>query len=104
MKDRRSSQRFPLNAPLTVRWNNDGLTHIASAESQDVSASGVYFYLPQGLKVGLKVEIAMALPNDVTMRCQGRVLRSGADDSGKLGVAASIERSEFLRNDGFDIP
>jgi hypothetical protein len=102
-KDRRSSRRFPLRLPLTVRWNDEGVVTDAATESWDVSISGLYFYLPKELKSGLSVEIVMTLPNGLTMRTHGRVLRNSPEHSGRVGVAAAIERSEFLPNDEFEI-
>jgi hypothetical protein len=46
----------------------------------------------------------MTLPHELTqagpvrVRCLGRVLRSSAEYSGDVGVAAAIERYEFMRN------
>jgi len=46
----------------------------------------------------------MTLPHELTqagpvrVRCLGRVLRSDDQDQGEFGVAAAIERYEFLRN------
>jgi hypothetical protein len=45
----------------------------------------------------------MTLPNEITMagpvrvRCLGKVHRTEKQDSGRLGVVATIERYEFLR-------
>jgi hypothetical protein len=104
-KDRRSSRRFLLKLPLTIRWNNDGVVHNASTESQDVSICGLYFHLPRELKSGLSVEIVMTLPNGMTALTHGRILRSSPEHSGNVGVAAAIERFEPLPNalDEFEI-
>ena len=104
LKERRSSRRFLMRLPLTVRWTDESVVGEAATESREVSSRGLYFYLPTGLKCGAPVEIVMTLPHELThagpvrVRCLGRVLRSSAEDSGEAGVAAAIERYEFMRN------
>ena len=104
-KDRRSSRRFPAKLPLTIRWNDDSVVRTASTESRDVSICGLYFHLPKELKSGLSVEIVMTLPTGVTVLTHGRILRNSPEQSGNVGVAASIERYEFLPSevDEFEI-
>ena len=101
-KERRESRRFLLRLPLTVRWTDENVAGEAEAESREVSSRGVYFHLPKGLRSGSPLEIVMTLPHALTqagpirVRCQGRVLRSEQENSGEMGVAAEIERFEFL--------
>ena len=102
-QDRRSSRRFPLKLPLTIRWNDEGVVRNASTESLNLSICGLYFYLLKELKNGLTVEIAMTLPNGMTVRAHGRILRSSPEHSGNIGVAASVERYKFLPNDEFEV-
>ncbi|HEX4076100.1 MAG TPA: PilZ domain-containing protein [Candidatus Acidoferrales bacterium] len=103
-KERRTSRRFLMRLPLTVRWTDETVVGEASTESREVSSRGVYFHLPKGLKSGSPVEIVMTLPHELTqagpvrVRCLGRVLRSSPEHSGEVGVAAAIERYEFMRN------
>ena len=103
-KERRVSRRFLMRLPLTVRWTDESVVGEAATESREVSSRGLYFHLPKGLKSGSPVEIVMTLPHELTqagpvrVRCLGRVLRSSPEHSGDVGVAAAIERYEFLRN------
>jgi len=105
-KERRASRRFLMRLPLTVRWTDESVVGEAATESREVSSRGLYFNLPTGLKSGSPVEIVMTLPHELTqagpvrVRCLGRVLRSttNPDDIGQTGVAAAIERYEFMRN------
>ena len=98
-----------LRLPLTIQWTDQGLVNNLETESQDVSSRGLYFHLPNELKAGSLVRIVMAIRYwgteqvSVRVRCHGRVLRSSPEHSGKLGVAASIERYEFLPNDEFEV-
>lgn len=104
LKERRASRRFLMRLPLTVRWTDENVIGEADTESREVSSRGLYFRLPKGLKSGSPVEIVMTLPNELTqagpvrVRCLGRVLRSSPENSGEVGVAAAIERYEFMRN------
>jgi len=104
--DRRSVQRFQLKLPLVVRCskNGEGADKVSTA-TKDVSSRGVYFFLPQEIGEGAPLEIFMTLPNELTMagpvqvRCLGHVHRSEKLETGQLGVVATIERYEFLRED-----
>jgi hypothetical protein len=102
-KERRACRRFQMKLPLTVRWTNDAAVGEAVTESREVSSRGLYFFLPKELKNGSPVEIVMTLPHEVTLagpvrvRCLGRVLRVNAEPGNDTGVAAAIERYEFLR-------
>jgi len=104
LKERRVSRRFLMRLPLTVRWTDENVVGEADTESREVSSRGLYFHLPKGLRSGSPVEIVMTLPHELTqagpvrVRCLGRVLRSSQDTSGLMGVAAAIERYEFMRN------
>ena len=103
--DRRSTQRFQMKLPLTVRWTAGAAIGETSTESRDVSSRGVYFYLAKDVKEGSPVEILLTLPNEITLagpvrvRCLGRVQRTEMRGEGSVGVVAAIERYEFLRAD-----
>ncbi|MGH9773552.1 MAG: hypothetical protein ACRD50_01240 [Candidatus Acidiferrales bacterium] len=88
-----------------VRWTSDAAVGEALTESREVSSRSLYFTLPSLVKNGSPVEIVMTLPHEVTqagpvrVRCLGRVLRSdAAEGDGTVGIAAAIERYEFLRS------
>ena len=104
LKERRATRRFLMRLPLTVRWTDESVVGEAATESREVSSRGLYFHLPKGLKSGSPVEIVMTLPHELTqagpvrVRCLGRVLRSSPENAGDVGVAAAIERYEFMRN------
>src|SRR5438046_5959272 len=103
--ERRTTQRFSMRLPLTVRWTSGAAVGETSTESRDVSSRGVYFFLSKDVKEGSPVEILLTLPNEITMagpvrvRCLGRVQRTEPRDEGAVGVVAAIERYEFLRGD-----
>ena len=103
--ERRTTQRFQMRLPLTVRWTTGAAVGETSTESRDVSSRGVYFFLSKDVREGSPVEILLTLPNEITMagpvrvRCLGRVQRTEPRDEGAIGVVAAIERYEFLRGD-----
>ncbi len=103
--ERRTTQRFQMRLPLTVRWTTGAAVGETSTESRDVSSRGVYFFLSKDVREGSHVEILLTLPNEITMagpvrvRCLGRVQRTEPRDEGAIGVVAAIERYEFLRGD-----
>jgi hypothetical protein len=103
--ERRTTQRFRIKLPLTVRWTNGSAVGEATTESKDVSSRGVFFSLPKGVKKGSPVEILLTLPHEITLagpvrvRCLGRIQRSETSEEGIWGVGAAIERYEFLRSD-----
>lgn len=102
--ERRLSRRFTMKLPLTVRWTDNTVVGEATTESREVSSRGLYFSLPKGLKSGSPVEIVMTLPHELTqagpvrVRCLGRVARTESQQPGEFGVAAIIERYEFVRS------
>lgn len=90
---------------MVVRWTNGSAVGEAATESRDVSSRGVYFFLPQAVNSGSPVEILLTLPHEITLagpvkvRCLGRIQRSEAEQTGRVGMVAQIERYEFLRGD-----
>ena len=102
--ERRVTERFPLNLPMTVRWTTPSGIAEAPTESQDVSSGGIYFCLPeQILEDGSPVEVVMTLPNQITsvgrmhVCCIGRVQRTEVIELNRVGVAVQLEHYEFLR-------
>ena len=102
--ERRTTQRFSMRLPLTVRWTTGAAVGETNTESRDVSSRGVYFFLAKDVKEGSPVEILLTLPNEITLagpvrvRCLGRVQRTESREEGSVGVVAAIERYEFMRN------
>src|SRR3981189_2805900 len=65
--ERRTTQRFSMRLPLTVRWTTGAAVGETSTESRDVSSHGVYFFLSKDVREGSPVEILLTLPNEITM-------------------------------------
>ena len=100
--ERRRAQRFELQSPLIVRWKDGPDMREALTVSEDLSSNGIYFILPEGIKDGTTVEVEMTLPNQITLagpvrvRCLGHIQRCEPTPGAKAGMAAAIEKYEFL--------
>jgi len=99
--DQRTTRRFPLQLPVTVKFPPGGIN--AEAQTRDVSARGICFYLDSKLDAGSNIEFTLTLPAEVTMtqavriQCKGKVLRvENSAAAGKIAVAAQIEQYEFV--------
>jgi hypothetical protein len=103
--DRRERLRFGINAPLTAFAGRRGIPGF----TQDLSNSGVYFFLDSADKVpiGGDFEFQIELPPEITLstsclvRCRGRVVRTDHTSTQMTGIAArileySIEREQAL--------
>lgn len=99
--ERRASRRFTLTLPLTVRTTGPNGTLEQPAQTRDVSFRGLYFLIEARFDVGSEIEFVLTLPKEITqagdvyIRCFGRVVRV-EDLNGRRGIAAHIERYEFL--------
>jgi len=103
--EKRRAKRFPMRLPVAVRA--DQLKSDRQVvETRDVSSSGIYFEFSTPLDVGAAVEFLLTLPEPITkgspvrIRCIGKVVRvekAPALATGHVGVAATIERYEFVR-------
>jgi len=100
--EKRATRRFALRLPVSVNYNGNGGAAM-SAQTRDVSARGICFYLEAPLATGSDVEFTLTLPPEITLtesirvRCKGKVVRvePGLADS-KVPVAAVIDEYEFL--------
>jgi PilZ domain-containing protein len=101
-QDKRATRRFALRLPVSVSYNGEG-TQDKAAQTRDVSARGICFYVDSAIAAGSAIEFTLTLPPEITLtesirvRCKGKVVRvdDGAVD-GKVAVAAVIDEYEFL--------
>ncbi len=100
--ERRTSRRFNMSLPLVVRFPDEGAPLDASAETRDISFKGLYFTLDKSCKQGSPLEFVLTLPREITMagdvqiRCSGEVIRVDEKQTGKCGIAARIDKYDFL--------
>src|ERR1700677_4954429 len=99
--DKRATRRSGLRLPVTVRYGENEPEH--EAQTRDVSARGICFYVDTAIQAGSAINFTLTLPPEITLtesirvRCKGRVMRvEGGDPAGKLAVAAVIDEYEFL--------
>lgn len=99
--DKRATRRFALRLPVSVRYGEPEEEH--AAQTRDVSARGICFYVDSAIQAGSAIDFTLTLPPEITLtesirvRCKGRVMRvEGGEPPGKLAVAAVIDEYEFL--------
>ena len=100
-KDKRSTRRFALHLPVSVRYAEGEEPH--QAQTRDVSARGICFFVESGIQAGSPIDFTLTLPPEITLtesirvRCKGHVVRvEGGTPAAKMAVAAVIEEYEFL--------
>ena len=102
--DKRRARRFPMNLPALIKAEEQG-RETATVKTRDVSSSGVYFEFRAPLELGTPLEFILTLPEQITkgsavrIKCMGKVVRvdHGHEDGESVGIAATIERYEFMR-------
>jgi hypothetical protein len=101
-QDKRSTRRFALRLPVTVTYSGDGSVE-QSAQTRDVSARGICFYIDSSIAADSPIEFTLTLPPEITLtesirvRCKGKVVRiENGIPEGKVAVAAVIDEYEFL--------
>ncbi len=103
--DKRRARRFPMNLPVRIKTEGQG-DHEAAVQTKDISSSGIYFEFSTPLDLGTPLEFVLTLPEEITkgnavqIRCMGKVVRviRGDKNEASIGIAATIERYEFLRS------
>ena len=101
-EEKRATRRFALRLPVSVSYEGESSQEKA-AQTRDVSARGICFYVDSAISAGSAIEFTLTLPPEITLtesirvRCKGKVVRvdNGASD-GKVAVAAVIDEYEFL--------
>ena len=99
--DKRATRRFALRLPVSVHYGDDKAEH--EAQTRDVSARGICFYVDSAIQAGSAIDFTLTLPPEITLtesirvRCKGRVVRvEGGAPASKMAVAAVIDEYEFL--------
>ena len=99
--NKRATRRFSLRLPVSVRYGENEQEH--EAQTRDVSARGICFYVDSAIQAGSAIDFTLTLPPEITLtesirvKCKGRVVRVDQQATpGKVGIAAVIEQYEFL--------
>lgn len=97
-QEQRTNRRFALKLPVELKADHSDMV----AETKDVSARGVFFYVDSKVAEGSPIEFTITLPPEITLtesirvKCTGRVVR--VDQKGgtpQVGIAAAIEQYDF---------
>ncbi len=99
--ERREARRFTMSLPMRVLPGGAQRREL-NAHTRDVSYRGLYFLADAGPEVGSEIDFVITLPQqvtqsgDVNIRCQGKIVRVEPTENGRVGIAAKIERYEFM--------
>lgn len=99
--DRREARRFNMTLPLRV-LPHEPLKSELAAQTRDVSYRGLYFLAESKFEIGSEIEFVITLPQqvtqstDVNIRCLGHIVRVEPSLNGRTGIAARIDRYEFM--------
>jgi hypothetical protein len=99
--ERRASRRFTMTLPLKVRANGPDGGIERQGQTRDVSFRGLYFLIDADFENGSSIEFVLTLPREITLagdvhiRCFAQIIRV-EPHNGRKGVAARIDRYEFL--------
>ena len=99
--ERRVARRFTMSLPLRVLPRESRSPELRT-RTRDVSYRGLYFLAEAQFEVGSEIEFVLTLPQqiaqntDVDIRCRGEVVRVESASNGQMGIAAKIDRYEFM--------
>ena len=99
--ERREARRFNMNLPMRL-MPREGKGRELDAHTRDLSYQGLYFLAEADFEIGNEIEFVITLPQqvtqsgDVSIRCQGKIVRVEATENGRVGIAAKIARYEFI--------
>ena len=99
--DRREARRFTMSLPMRV-LPRESHTHELTAQTRDVSYRGLYFLAEAQFQVGSEIDFVLTLPRqapqtgEVDIRCRGQIVRVEPSSNGRTGIAAKIDRYEFM--------
>jgi len=89
---------MPVRVPVKVR--HEGGEH--QGVTRDLSSSGIFLYSESGMKAGSKLELVIMLPPGLGFGsggwtvCQASVVRVEESDGKGIGIAATLDRIEWL--------
>ena len=99
MPERRSKPRFAFHQPVLIRVESECGCDQLQGITENASLDGVFFTTYSAIPLGSEVGLTVAMPYDVKVSCQGKVVRvePGAEE-GKIGIAVqcSVPFAETL--------
>jgi hypothetical protein len=106
MGERRKARRYELYLPVQVCLPRQRPVEFYTGQLRDVSRSGIYFHSLVPIDHGANLELTFSLPAErergttVLVRASAKALRVSelpADGAALYGVAATIDRIDFVR-------
>jgi PilZ domain len=106
MGERRQARRYELYLPVQVCLSSPRPVEFSTGQLRDVSRSGVFFHSQVPIASGAGLELTFSLPAEkergtsVLVRASAKALRVSTlvgDDTPLYGVAATIDRIDFIR-------
>ena len=103
--DRRSTRRYDVTLPITVDRYSPQTVESLVGKTRDLSIGGIYFTTGQELLPGREFDFTARFPaaltqgREVLIRARGKVVRAEkekADGNKRIGIAAVIEKYEFV--------
>ncbi len=101
LSDRREARRFVMTLPVRVLAHGANSSDLKT-NTRDVSYRGLYFLTEACFEDDSEIDFILTLPQqmisagDVNIRCHGKVVRVEPTDNGRTGIAARIDRYEFV--------
>jgi hypothetical protein len=99
MEERRHRKRFAMELPVNVILGEGGATF---GVTKDISVDGIYFFVNTDFRQLPNIEFLVTFPPEITLvtpvrvKCVGKVIRADQHPTRGIGIAASIERYEFV--------
>ena len=106
MAERRQARRYELYLPVQVCLSVQRPVEFHTGQLRDVSRSGVFFQSTVPIDTGTGMELTFSLPAEkergttVLVRASAKALRVSTlhgEDAPLYGVAATIDRIDFIR-------
>jgi hypothetical protein len=106
MGERRKARRYEVSLPVQLCMSHERPAEFHMAQVRDISRSGIFFHSSLLTTPGTVMELTFALPGDrdrrtsVLVRASAKVLRVSRvenDATPVYGVAATIDRLDFVR-------
>ena len=100
-RERRTAKRTPVQLPVKLRAQGSKAPE-QSAQTRDLSSSGIFLYSESAIAPGAKLELVLMLPSELGLGpggwtlCQASVVRVEQSDGKRVGVAATLDRIELL--------
>ena len=63
--DKRATRRFALRLPVSVRYGENAQEH--TAQTRDVSARGICFFVESAILAGSILDFTLTLPAEITL-------------------------------------